>query len=816
MKTGMNKNRIQQIEDELQDLSRRRKELLGELNTLRGPSISEKIYGRPLESSDTETPEGKIKIFLDLFRCREDIYPHFWENKRSGKKGFSPVCSNEWVPGVCHKPKIKCSECHHQAFLPLNEIVARNHLQGRDIVGTYAIQKNNKCRFLAADFDKSTWKYDVMAYQEAARNIGVEVAIERSRSGHGAHAWIFFADEVPAYQARQLGSLILSLTSMNRPEISLSSYDRFFPNQDSIPKGGFGNLIALPLQREARQIGNSVFIDSNFEPINDQWKYLAGVKRLTSEDIELILARNIPASKIIEREAHDIEVSAAEAVMDVVVKKTTEEEFNGIIDIEFNQNLTIDTRNLTSKVFCALKRSATLANPEFFKLQSMRRSTWKTPRYIFCGEVEENRLIIPRGNLDFCKDLAEEIGAEVILHDMRPKFKKKRLKFVGELRADQKKAINKMVEHEHGVLVAPPGVGKTVMGCYMMTKRKVSTLILVHKKPLMEQWVDQIKKFIDIDPKEIGTYGGLRKKPKGKVDIAMLQTLVKLEDSTEFLSRYGQVIIDECHHIPAVSFEDLLKKIPARYFLGLTATPVRKDGLQSILHMQCGPIRYEMAEYGSKNLTKKVFVKETPFHLEQEISSQELPIYQIWDQLIKCPERLEMIAKDVKTCVEQGAYPLIVSDRKEHLSLLSQAISSIVGKNAEGLLLVGDMGKKARKSVFETMESCAESRRPFYLLATSSLIGEGIDLPILDCLILASPVSWKGRLRQYAGRIHRPYEGKNQVYIYDYLDPDMGLTVSMFKKRLSEYKKMGYKVESTVGGKTDQRVYQRDLFSEFK
>jgi superfamily II DNA or RNA helicase len=813
----MNTNhRIEEIERELQSLSQRRKELLAELKTLQGTQSAEKIYGLPLENADPSSPEGKVAIFLSLFRCREDVYPRYWENQKSGKKGFSPVCSNEWIPGICQKPKMKCSECRHQAFTPFSEMIAKNHLQGREVIGTYAIQPNNQCRFLAADFDKSTWREDALAYQKSARSIGAEVAIERSRSGNGAHAWIFFAREIQAYQARQLGSLILSLASLQRPTLSLSSYDRFFPNQDVIPKGGFGNLIALPLQRQARSQGNSVFLNSDMQPISHQWQYLASVRRLTPEDLDLILARHFPVSKLIESEVEEVDRSTAEALMDIVVKKTKEEEFDGIIDIEQSDQLSIDARNLPSKVFSALKRSATLANPEFFKLQNMRRSTWKTPRYIFCGEMKNDRLILPRGNLDFCKELAEEIGAEVVLHDMRPKFKRKRFKFLGELRPDQNRAVKKMAQHDYGVLVAPPGVGKTVMGCSMIAKRKVSTLVLVHKKPLMDQWIDQIKKLIDLDPKEIGSYGGTKKKPKGKIDVAMLQTLGNLEDSTEFLSQYGQIIIDECHHIPATSFEGVLKKIPARYFLGLTATPVRKDGLQAILHMQCGPIRHEMEEYGAKDLLKRVLVKETPFQLEGGMLSGQLSIHQIWDQLIRCPARLEMVAQDVKLSVDEGGYPLVVSDRKEHLVLLAQIISKKIGENANGLLLVGDMGKKERKKVFETIENCTQKKRAFYLLATSSLVGEGVDLPMLDRLILAMPVSWKGRLKQYAGRIHRPHPGKKEVRIYDYLDPQIGLTVSMFKKRITTYKKMGYQIESPVGSKAENLIYQRDLFSEFK
>ncbi|PIR23531.1 MAG: hypothetical protein COV44_02345 [Deltaproteobacteria bacterium CG11_big_fil_rev_8_21_14_0_20_45_16] len=538
-------------------------------------------------------------------------------------------------------------------------------------------------------------------------------------------------------------------------------------------------------------------------------------RRLSPEDIDVILARHLPLSNLLERDSDDFELSSADSIMDVVLTKTKEDDFEGVIEIELNDQLYVNTQNLPPNIVASLKRSATFANPEFFKLQQMRFSTWKTPRYIFCGSTNGNQIVLPRGNLDFCKDLGEELGGEVIIHDTRPKFRRKRIKFKGELRTDQKKAVKEMVKHDFGVLVAPPGVGKTVIGCYMIAKRKLSTLVLVHRKPLMDQWIDRIGDFLDIDPKEIGSFGGVRKKPKGKIDVAMLQTLSKLEDSSDFLSQYGQVIIDECHHIPAVSFEEVLKKIPAKYFLGLTATPIRKDGLQAILYMQCGPIRYEMEDYGAKNLQKRVLVRETNFRLDQGISEQ-LPIHEIWNQLVECSERTELIASDVEACINEGAFPLIISDRKEHLVKLVDAISKRLKTRAEPLLLVGDMGKKERQTIFEKIEAFTSDSKPFYVLSTGSLIGEGVDLPMLDRLILATPISFKGRLKQYVGRLHRPYDGKKSVRVYDYLDPEMGLTISMFKKRISAYRNMGYEVESSAGQKVDRLVFQQDLFSEFR
>ena len=726
------------------------------------------------------------------------------------------VCSNEWVPGLCNKPKVKCSDCSGRSFVSFSEVVAKKHLQGLELIGSYSITNEGKCVFLVADFDKSTWKEDIVAYKMAAREIGVEVYLERSKSGNGGHAWIFFDDLVPAYLARQLGTIILTLASAHRPNLSLGSYDRFFPNQDTVPKGGFGNLIALPLHKTHRDAGNSLFVDSDLNQITDQWKYLANVKLLSFDDIDILLLKNLPKENLTNIDFEDEEILNAEKSIDVIFNKTRREDFSGEIVFKLGGQIAIDIELLPTSIISSFKRTATFANPEFFKLQKMRFSTWKTPRYIFCGDYENNQLVIPRGNLDSCIELAEEVGADVKIVDERPKFKRIKVKFTGELRKDQKKAVKEVSKHEFGVLVAPPGVGKTVMGCQIIAKRKLPTLILVHRKPLMEQWIERIKEFMDIDPKEIGSYGGSKKKPKGKIDIAMLQTLSNLEDSDEFLSQYGQIIIDECHHIPAFSFEAVLKKIPAKYYLGLTATPYRKDGHQAILHMQCGPIRYEMEEFGTKDLNKQVIIKETSLWIPHEFSGQ-IPIHEIWNQLINDEARNDMIVDDVISCISEQTYPLIVSDRKEHIENLSKAIAQKVNDDdVEHLVLIGDMGVKARREVMQKIDECISNKKKFYLLATGAFIGEGVDLPMLDRLILAMPISFKGRLKQYAGRIHRPYDGKKNVRIYDYLDPNLGLTISMFKKRLKVYKEMDYEVESTVGSKVNQLVYQRDLFSSFK
>jgi superfamily II DNA or RNA helicase len=354
-----------------------------------------------------------------------------------------------------------------------------------------------------------------------------------------------------------------------------------------------------------------------------------------------------------------------------------------------------------------------------------------------------------------------------------------------------------MISHENGVLVAPTGSGKTVMACRLIAERKVSVLILVHRKQLIEQWINHLSKFLNIDTNQIGQLVGNQKKPKGLIDIAMLQTLSKTKDLTDVIKQYGHIVVDECHHIPAISFESVLKRFRARYFLGLTATPYRKDGHQSIIYMQCGPIRYELTEKNSHPIMRKVLVKETLFTMPTEFGHQP-PIHEVWDHLVKNEDRLKLVAYDVIECLKQKRFPLILSERKEHLTFLFDTINNILDDNeVKGFLIVGNMGKKARtKALTEIQESLA-NKQSIFILSTGSLIGEGFDLPQLDTLMLTMPISFRGRVVQYAGRLHRQAPNKSDVRIYDYLDILLPLTLSMFKKRLSAYKKIGYEINTT-------------------
>jgi superfamily II DNA or RNA helicase len=786
--------RIETIKARLAELEREKASLLKEMEDLSAPCPSPDALGVPASERLLSTPEERLALFVRLFRCREDVFPRMWENQKKGTRGYSPACASEWARGVCDKPRIKCSACPNRAFVPFDETIARGHLEGTFTVGSYTIREDDTCTFLAADFDKEQWGVDALAYKAAARDMGVEVYIERSRSGSGGHAWIFFQEPVKARFARQLGTLILTHAMDRRHHIGFDSYDRFFPSQDTMPSGGFGNLIALPLQRVPRRAGNSVFVDDDLAPYRDQWEFLSRVRLLSAEDVASVLRDNTPAPRRKSDQA-DADIIDAEASIDMADEKIRGT-YPRPISFRFSRHLEIGIRGLPSNLISAFKRAATFANPKFFELQRMRFSTWNTPRYICCAELSDNgeAMMVPRGLLSRCMQLAEVAGASVDFEDLRAVTKRVPIGFTGSLLPLQKRALRALASQESGVLVAPPGSGKTVIACALIARRKLPTLILVHRKQLADQWKEQLLQFTDLTKGQIGTFDAKEIRRKGVVDVGMLQSLSRDHDPDRLLGGYGHIVIDECHHVPAVSFESVLKRIEARHFLGLTATPYRKDGLEKIITMQCGPVLHTMEETKAQALlSRQVLVRETGFRMGPEASAQPA-LHEIWQALVTDAERLRLVASDVIAALKEERFPLVLSDRKDHLELLLAEITA-ASTHAAGFLFTSDIGKRQRNRMMDEIMAMRERGEFPFLLSTGSLIGEGFDLPELCTLVLAMPLSFKGRLVQYAGRLHRESEGKQDVRIYDYVDANLGLCITMFRKRMTTYRKMGYTVE---------------------
>ncbi len=788
--------RLRSLEEECTTV-RRRLVLLEQKGRRTGSPVPK--LGTPASAKVPRIPKEKVDLFLRLFRCREDVYPKLWENKKRGTKGYSPACQNEWRQGICEKPRTKCSVCPERKFLPLDESAIESHLRGHQTIGTYAIRGDDTCVFLACDFDGAAWPGDVLAYKSAAEDIGVDVGIERSRSGKGAHAWIFFTSPVPARAARTLGTIILTRSMDMRHSMPLKSYDRFFPNQDYLPKGGFGNLIALPLQKVPREGGNTVFIGDDLMAHEDQWGFLSRIRVLSPFELDGLNRRCTPRLSA-SMDERDFQLRCDEGIIEPAAVEPQRGKIPSRVEITLTSHLSIPLAGLPSRVVAALKRSATFPNPKFYELQRMRMATYPHPRFIFSGEERPDALIMPRGGMDKILSLLKKAGAEVSVVDGRPRRRKIAAVFAGNLRDAQQAALDELKKHEYGVLVAPPGSGKTVIACALIAERQVSTLVVVHRSPLVEQWRDRICEFTGTEKKEIGTISGARSKPTGKIDIAMIQSLARNPDMDVFSKRYSQVIVDECHHIPASSFEGVLRQIQSRYVLGLTATPYRKDGLERIIFQQCGPARYEIRPSDlSPGISREVMVRETGLRLPEPIG-QNPPYHVLAEHLTNDPGRNAIIADDIASELQLGRHVLVLTDRKAHVVMLAGKLDEELKRREVGagaakvFCLDGAAGSRKRLGIFSEMDSYRRAGTPCCMIATASLIGEGLDLPYLDSLVLAMPLSFKGRLVQYVGRLERTEEGKDCIKVFDYLDSACPTTLKMYRKRASTYRTLRFTV----------------------
>ncbi len=545
---------------------------------------------KPASASCQFSNSEKIKLFRRLFRGRTDVFPKRWESAK-GKSGYSPACANEWKPGVCQKPKVKCGSCKQRRLLPVTDQVIYDHLTGKHTIGVYPLLPDDTCCFLAVDFDKTHWREDALAFMQSCSALNVPAALEISRSGNGAHVWIFFSMPVPARDARQLGAALISHTCEQTRQLSLESYDRFFPNQDTMPKGGFGNLIALPLQRQPRAKGRSVFVDENLEPYPDQWTFLASINPLCPKALEEALLASGYGRCPLDVAFTD-EEEKRPWKRPVPPSSKCHGPLPGKIRLVLANFIYVDKTVLPQPLANRIIRLASFQNPEFYKAQAMRLPVWNKPRIICCAENFPQHIALLRGCLHALLGLLNENNIQPEIVDERVSGSKISLKFIGTLRKDQKALLKEMLRHEMGVFCAPTGFGKTVTGAALIARRRVSTLVLVHRTELLRQWHDCLVEFFKIHRDSLGSLGGGKRQLSGKIDVAMMQSLSRLEDVSGMLEKYGQIIVDECHHLSAFSFEAILRQARARYVVGLTATPRRRDGHHPIIFMQCGPLRH--------------------------------------------------------------------------------------------------------------------------------------------------------------------------------------------------------------------------------
>jgi superfamily II DNA or RNA helicase len=731
-------------------------------------------------TSDTEV---KVALFRTLFAGRQDVYATRWVSSRSGRTGWSPAEDN---PFQKHKDDAT------RVFWPLTDQVIYDHLARprpgkREVhLGVYPLLVGDTCRFVVCDFDGkdgSDWRVDAGAYLAACRNVGIPAYVEISRSGAGAHVWIFFTAPVPAVRARDLAMGVLRAAIDARGQLALSSYDRLFPAQDVLPTNAmgnarFGNLIALPLQGASRPDGTTLFCDpETWNPYPDQFAYLSRTRRLTPAEVDTHLARLGP-------------LKAGPSATTVPLSPKPREKALGtapaVVEAELGAMLSIVTDRLPSPLLAALKHTASFHNPEFYRKQSQRFSTWNTPRLIRCfDDTDPRRLRLPRGVCDEAAELIGAAGGTVTITQMTPEHPWITVEFTGELTHSQRDAVTAMTMHQTGVLVAPPGSGKTIMACALIAHHAQPTAVVVNRSELLTQWQQRLASFVRLDAGHVGTLGGGKDRRTHTIDVVMLQSLTHRDAPEGLLDGYGLVIVDECHAVGAPAAQAAIGKAAVARWIGLSATPYRADQMDPLITMQCGPIRHEI--HDTSTFAKHLIVHPTRFTTD-EPGNDGASIQAIYNELAHDHDRNAAIAADIADATRRGRCSLALTNRLEHLHQLDEALRP---HGVEPLILHGGLPPAERGQIRAILGY--EDAQPLVLLAIDKLAGEGFDAPKLDTLFLISPIAFKGRVIQQVGRIMRHTEQKNKhVEAHDYLDAEVPRLASMHRKRRRTLEMRGF------------------------
>ncbi|MEF9917507.1 MAG: DEAD/DEAH box helicase family protein [Lachnospiraceae bacterium] len=861
---------IQELQDKVRSLESRVEYLQNILMNEKIPyknEIEQSMETQLLSGSSEENQGARIipevitknhaKFFYSMFKGRMDVYSKRGgkPNPKTGKTGYYTQCWNFWKDGVCPKKtgnKIKCGECKNQKYRSLNGENILNHLKGEredcsDVIGLYPMLLDETCNFLVFDFDNhddktngndyantdDEWIEEVNAMRAICKNNNIQVLVERSRSSKGAHIWLFFEEAIPASLVRKFGTALLTKGAESVNQKNFKSYDRMLPAQDHMPEGGLGNLVALPLQGQALKYGNSAFIDEQWNAYPNQWNTLKEISKISKSFIEEkvnewtgdgllgILAEDMSGNS---ENSKDEEIKPWEKKKHRFEKS----DVDGVINITLANQIYIDIENVKPRLQNQIRRLAAFSNPEFYKNQAMGFSTQGTARIISCSQDIDHYVCIPRGCEEKLTERLEDSGVAFKIEDCRQSGRSISVSFIGELYPEQKKATDKMLDYDNGILGAATAFGKTAVGAYLVAAHKVNTLILVHNTEIMKNWVEDFEKFLQID-EELPEYktptGRVKKRNSvigrmyaghnsvtGIIDVVMISSLGKKGEINQIVKAYGLVIMDECHHGASQTAEEVLNEINAKYVYGLTATPKRDDGQEQKVFMQFGPIRYR---YTAKDKAKEQGIEHFVYPRFTRLVHTDGETLKINDayQLVRDSDiRNNQIISDVEDCLKNGRTPLVLTKFKDHASYLYQKLS---GKADHIFLLQGGKSAKERDLIRKQMKEVPENET-IVLVAIGQYIGEGFNYPRLDTMMLTTPIAWQGNVEQYAGRLHRDFEGKQDVIIYDYVDSHIRVLERMYHKRLRAYKKIGYEICLALTDKKHiaNAIYDNESYSK--